>query len=223
MSDTLISIKNLNYSFKELEVLKNISLAFERDKFYAIIGPNGAGKSTLIKLMLGLYKAPKNKIKLCDGVTFGYVPQQISLPKTMPITVLDFLQTWHPKVREADISAHATLTGSVKKYAASIHHLSGGELKRMLIANALIHRPDVLILDEPFAGIDSKGQDAIFKILEEVKAKYQCTIILISHNLSLILPKVDEVICLNKTICCDGRPNEVKSHHHFENLFGPHQ
>lgn len=223
MKEALISIKNLNYRFKTIEVLKNISLQFKKNKFYAIIGPNGAGKSTLIKLILGIHKRPKHKIILQENLTFGYVPQQIELPKTMPINSIDFLKTWHPKSSDTEFDTHAKLTNIKKLYKHSIHHLSGGELKRLLITNALIHKPDILILDEPFAGIDTKGQQQIFKILENIQRDYRCTIILISHNLSLILPKIDEVICLNKTICCDGNPNEVKSHHHFENLFGPHQ
>ncbi len=223
MPAPLISIKNLSYKFDKIDVLKDISLEFKKNKFYAIVGPNGAGKSTLIKLLLGIYKTKKNIIKIQKDLRFGYVPQHIELPRTMPITTHQFLKTWHPKLYDDAFENHAKLTGIKHKYKTSIHGLSGGELKRLLITNALIHKPDILILDEPFAGIDVKGQEQIFKILETVQKEYNCTIILISHNLSLILPKIDEIILLNKTICCGGKPEKVKSHHHFENLFGPHQ
>ena len=175
----LINISNLFYKYHKTDVLENINLTIKDDDFLAIIGPNGGGKSTLLKLILGLLTPQDGKIeKKIKNNQVGYVPQNTNLNIDFPITALEIVLMGHVSSKKRlfgyskeDIScAMASLSKvSMADFANSkIGDLSGGQRQRVFIARALCSNPKIMLLDEPTASIDVKGQREIYELLKEL-------------------------------------------------------
>ena len=101
-----------------------------------------------------------------------------------------------------------------------MHDISGGELRRVLLARALIQSPGILILDEPTAGVDVSGQGALYRLIQEIRDRYQCGILLVSHDLHVVMAATDRVLCLNHHICCSGAPDQIREHPEYLAIFG---
>lgn len=218
-SDILI-LKNIHFCYKDkLPVLKNISFSLKKGVSLGIIGPNGGGKSTLLKIIIGFLTPTSGQIFLQGEAvkagsqfppgTFAYVPQHTTLNTLMPLRVFDLLElgqlsTWTTSSRELsknrdELDSILSLVGLLHKKDHLLSSLSGGEKQRALIAKALIHQPLILVLDEPHTGLDSTGQDQIFKILDKIKQEKGTIIIVVDHNLNLVIQHCDQLLCLNKT------------------------
>jgi len=214
----LIEIKDVTFAYNGEKVLKNVNLVVKKGDYLAVIGPNGGGKSTLIKLILGLIKPTKGKIKLHTS-KIGYVPQYTNFSLDIPITVLDVvlqgrLSRFKFFYNEEDKKEAFEKLKMVKMYEykdKKISDLSGGQRQRVLIARALVSNPDVLILDEPTSAIDVQGQKEIYDILKELKM----TKIMISHDLDFLLEGVNKVAWVNKTLVLHDAPDL-----HFERKDG---
>ncbi len=216
----LINISNLSYKYHKTDVLENINLIIKDDDFLAIIGPNGGGKSTLLKLILGLL-TPQNGTIINNIKTnqVGYVPQNTNLNIDFPITALEIVLMGHISSKKRlfgyskeDIAcAKASLEKvSMGDFANSkIGDLSGGQRQRVFIARALCSNPKILLLDEPTASIDVKGQREIYELLKELN-KSIC-IVVVSHDISVLLNYAKNVAHINKNLVYHSLENIQKN------------
>lgn len=218
MSD-ILTVSNLSVSFGNQKVLDNISFSVERDGTLAIIGPNGAGKSVLFRAILGLI-AYQGEVKWAPNIKIGYVPQKLFVAKDLPLTVLEFL-----RLKENNISNIEKVLNSVGVKKTGIlknrlGDLSGGEIQRVLIANALLGKPQVLLFDEPTSGVDILGEETIYGLIERLKKEVDLTIIFISHELDIVYQHATDVLCLNKEKICFGKPREVIDKETLSKMYG---
>ena len=216
----LINISNLYYKYHKTDVLENINLSIKDDDFLAIIGPNGGGKSTLLKLILGLLTPINGKIdKKIKNSLIGYVPQNTNLNIDFPITALEIVLMGHivSKKRifgysKEDIACamESLKKVSMEKFANSkIGDLSGGQRQRVFIARALCSNPKIMLLDEPTASIDVKGQREIYELLKELN-KFIC-IVVVSHDISVLLNYAKNVAHINKNLVYHSLENIQKN------------
>lgn len=215
----LILLDNVSVEIKHQKILHNVSLSINTNQIVTLLGPNGAGKSTLVKVILGLMPYTSGKITRLDNLTIGYVPQSIKLNPTLPITVKRFMLL-NKQLNNKNILNILSMVKAEYLIDKSMHLLSGGELQRVLLAQALAKRPQLLILDEPTQGVDVNGQVLLYDLISSAKKQFNCGILMVSHDLHLVMAKTDEVICLNHHICCSGTPASVSNDPEFISLFG---
>ncbi len=210
----IVRTEDLSFAYNGEPVFSNVNLAIPENDFVGLIGPNGSGKTTLAKLLLGLLKPSTGSIKLfgADSAKFkawnkmGYVPQRYTVDKNFPGTVQEVLA-----LKDAPRSGKVwALLGIDVLLSKKFSELSGGQQQKVLIALALASRPKLLILDEPDAGIDAKGQQDFYALLKRINEEHKVTIILITHDVGLVSRYVKTVVCLNKTVCCTGPARETK-------------
>jgi zinc transport system ATP-binding protein len=216
----LINISNLFYKYNKTDVLENINLSIKNNDFLAIIGPNGGGKSTLLKLILGLLTPVGGKIiKKIKNNFIGYVPQNTNLNIDFPITALEIVLMGHisskKKIfgysKEDIVCAMDSLAKvGMKEFSNSkIGDLSGGQRQRVFIARALCSNPKIMLLDEPTASIDVKGQREIYELLKELN-KSIC-IVVVSHDISVLLNYAKNVAHINKNLVYHSLENIQKN------------
>ncbi|MDN2480650.1 zinc ABC transporter ATP-binding protein ZnuC [Vibrio agarivorans] len=215
----LLSLTNVSVNFDGRYVLNRVSLNIERGKITTIIGPNGAGKSTLVKVVLGLVKPTDGYVSLSNNIKIGYVPQKLSLNETLPLDVSRFLRL-SGKYSQQELNSALKLVGAEHLAKSTMNTLSGGESQRVLLARALLRRPDILVLDEPAQGVDVQGQIDLYELIESLRHRFDCGIFMVSHDLHLVMAKTDEVICLQHHICCSGAPEDISTHPEYLALFG---
>ncbi|MEM0215473.1 MAG: metal ABC transporter ATP-binding protein [Archaeoglobaceae archaeon] len=204
-----IKAKNLSYSYGKQRVLENLNFEICENEFVAILGPNGAGKTTLLKCILGTLKA-EGELRVLDSdprkdkriLRFvSYVPQRSSLSLDLPLTVEKVLSM---RSKELDWKILEDLE-LVDKLNLLFRELSGGFQQRVLIARALMNKPRIILLDEPFNGIDLVSQEKILEMLENVDA----TILIVLHNINPVLHTLDRIMLLNREIIAFGKADEV--------------
>ncbi len=203
-------------------VLHDVSLAVHAGEIVTLIGPNGSGKTTLLRVLLGLLEPNAGSVMRKTGLTIGYVPQQLHVEPTLPLTVGRFLSLCAPRTarRAATLEGALAEVGVGGLLESPFQTLSGGELKRVLLAQALLREPDLLVLDEPSAGVDVAGQEELHGLLRQIRTTRGCGVLLVSHDLHLVMAATDRVVCLNHHICCTGRPEAVSQHPEYLALFG---
>jgi len=213
----LVHLQNVSVQIKGHPLLENINLDLNLGKIITIIGPNGAGKSTLAKVVLGLMKPSSGLVIQQPGTRIGYMPQKFHVDPSMPITVKRFMQLAHnPDQWEMALTRTATKHLENQPLAT----LSGGEMQRVLLARAVQIGPQLLVLDEPAQGVDVTGQGEFYQLIRDLRDEFHCGALLVSHDLHLVAAATDEVICLNRHICCAGHPEKVSNDPAFVNLFG---
>jgi ABC-type Mn2+/Zn2+ transport system ATPase subunit len=222
-----VAVSHLTVRLGETNVVDDVSFEVARGAVAAIIGPNGAGKTTLLKAILGLIPAASGTAAIfglkIDEVRarVAYVPQRFDFDRSFPLTVTEFMALRCPNcsVKEAEkaLKEVGLMPAILDK---RLGDLSGGQLQRALIAQAIIHEPQVLFLDEPASGIDIVGEAAFYGVLEHLKQEHGTTIMLVSHDLSVLANFVDVVICLNHDLVCYGPPSEAITHSTLNKLFG---
>ena len=227
-------INNISVKFGKEVILKNVNLHVHCGELTVIIGRNGAGKSTLLKAILGEVEHTGNitfmdmKEKMAKKIKIGYVPQSINIEKHMPTTVYDLFASCichvpvflkKDKKIYQEIKEQLKLFGAEKLIDKSIGDLSGGELQRVLLAIATKPIPNLLILDEPVSGIDENGTKDFYELVNQLKTKYDMSILLVSHDLDLVQKYADRVILLDKEVIKEGTPDEVFHSLEFQNRF----
>ncbi len=208
----IVEINNLDFAYNGEVVLQDVNLAARPQDYIAIIGPNGGGKTTLLKLILGLLKPDRGTIRV-DGkppgeasACIGYVPQDVHMNRSFPITAIDVVlmgkrnprKRWsRPSAADRREALAALDRLEMGAYAdKKIGRLSGGQRQRVFIARALVSQPKLLLLDEPTASIDTKGQADFYRLLKELNQ--DITILVVSHDLLVISRYVKSVACVNK-------------------------
>ncbi len=215
----LIAIDHACIRLGEVEVLHDISLSVQPGEIVTIVGPNGSGKSTLLRALLGIVPLASGRLTRAPGLRIGYMPQKLALDRSLPMTVRRFLSL---PVRVDDRRAAAALAqvGLADLGAHPMQGLSGGQLQRVLLARALLSRPQILVLDEPTQGLDQSGEAAFYRLIEEVRRESGAAVLMVSHDLHVVMAASDRVICLNGHICCEGTPAVVSTAPEYRALFG---
>lgn len=220
----ILKVNNLSVHLDGQEILHDISFDLNRDDTVAIVGPNGAGKSVLFRALLGLVPHT-GTITWAKDIKINYIPQRFTIDRDFPLTVQEFLQ-FKTKSHHAIISALRSVGITDEHH---IHHhllnqrlgwLSGGQIQRVLIAWAIIDQPDVILFDEPTAGIDVGGEETIYHLIKKLKDEKDLTILIISHDLNVVYKYATTVLCLNKDMVCYGSPADALDPSALKALYG---
>ena len=229
-------IEALGVTIGSATILENVNLHLHCGQLIALIGPNGAGKTTLLRAMLGelphsgeLHFLPVRKGAGEARPRIGYVPQKLEMDTLAPISVRDLFSSavsrwpvWLGCRRGTSKTSLEMLAivGADDLVDRRLGQLSGGQLQRVLLALALTPRPDILLLDEPVAGVDQAGIEMFYKMVSQFRRAFDLAILLISHDLPVIARFADRMVFLNRKILCDGTPGEVLSNPLVEQTFG---
>lgn len=216
-----------------ISILDRVSAAAPQGSCTAIIGPNGAGKTTLLLALLGEIHY-QGQIHLSGNgrlPRIGYVPQRLTFDRGMPLTVGEFLAMGFQKKPlwfgvNAGLRRQAVEMLALVKAAhlldRAIGALSGGELQRVLLALALSQEPDLLVLDEPSAGVDFQGELVFCEVLDELRLSRGFTLLMVSHDLATVTHHATHVICLNRKVAAEGPPRQTLTNENLTAIFGMH-
>lgn len=217
--NALLEVRDLSMRFGGLLAVDGVSLDVPERQVVSMIGPNGAGKTTLVRVVLGLLAPHTGSVWRRDRLRIGYMPQKLHVEPTLPLSVLRFLRLV-PGVDRARAEAALAEVGAAQVIDSPLQKISGGELQRVLLARALLRRPELLVLDEPVQGVDVAGQAELYRLIGVLRQRYGCGVLMVSHDLHLVMSATDRVICLNHHVCCSGHPEQVSNDPIFRQLFG---
>jgi zinc transport system ATP-binding protein len=218
---TILSVTNLTVTLGQRSVVKNLSFELHAGEALAILGPNGAGKTVLLRALLRLLPY-EGQIKWAEEARIGYVPQKISADLQLPVRLSDLLETKAhflklPPEEAGKVAAVVELAPELLNRNMSI--LSGGQFQKALIAFALLGRPNVLLVDEPTASLDELTEERVYELLHRLRQEQGITVVLVSHDLSIVYRYATRVLCLNKTGVCFGAPKQVLTPEALEALY----
>ena len=216
----LVEARGVSVRFGRRKVLDAVDLAVHAGEIVTLVGLNGAGKSTLVRVLLGIVRPNLGEVVCAPGVRIGYSPQHVHRDPILPMTVGRFLALGAPVPREK-LEATLAEVGASAIFQHPLAELSGGEMHRVLLARALLCEPDLLVLDEPLAGVDVTGQSELYRLIATIRDRYGCGVLLVSHDLHLVMAATDTVVCLNRHVCCTGHPRSITRDPEFISLFGP--
>ncbi len=221
-------MKALTVGYNGVPVLEGVTAEVPLGSITAIIGPNGSGKTTLMRAMLGLIPVMSGEVLVSgrhphDIRGFvGYVPQRFAFDRNFPITVREFIALAGDKNCTSDhideVVKEVGLLPTV--LSQTLGTLSGGQLQRVLIAQAIIRHPPIVFMDEPAAGIDVAGEAVFYDVIEHLNKDHGTTIVLVSHDLSVISKVVTHVICVNRKLLCEGPPGRTLTKKKIGELYG---
>ena len=215
----LISCHGVTVAFAGANVVDRVDLAIHDRQIVSLIGPNGSGKTTLVRALLGLTKPASGRVKKRPGISVGYVPQRLTVDRSLPMTVARFLNLTR-RHKRSEMMSELDRLGVARLADRGVQDLSGGEWQRVLLARAVVSKPDLLVLDEPAQGVDVVGQSELYRHIRDLRDRLGCGVLLVSHDLHLVMASTDEVLCLNHHVCCTGRPETVANHPAYVELFG---
>ncbi len=229
-----VSVNNIGVKKGGETILSNVNFHLHCGELTAVIGVNGAGKTTLVKSVLGEIKHEGNvEFESHHGdkianVTIGYVPQHLDFDKSMPVSVEDFLligRSSSPvcfrrkKEKSIELDEALKAVGCLQLKKRKLGDLSGGELQRVMLCNALYPLPELLILDEPVSGVDVNGSKEFYKAISNLKKNYHMAIAMVTHDLGIVKEFAERVVLINKTVLKIGTPEEVFSSPQFKEVF----
>ena len=215
----ILKVSQLRVEFDRKVVIPNLSFVLEEEQSLVILGPNGAGKTVLLRSLLGLLPY-QGVISWKSGLKLGYVPQRVPLNRDLPVSVEDFFTLKNTArnhslelLKEVGISDALFLN-------QQLGTLSSGQFQRVLIAWALSNDPDVLLFDEPTAGIDIEGEETIHTLLHKTQQERKLSVILVTHDLSTVYGRATHVLCMNNKIFCYGPPKEILNSETLRKIYG---
>jgi len=217
--DFLLKVSGVSLQIAGRQILDNIDLSVGKGEILTLIGPNGSGKTSLVRLLLGLLQADQGSILRRPRLRIGYMPQNLIVDNALPLSVEGFLKLI-PQVKSQDFKKVSQQVEIENLLQNPVQNISGGEFQRVLLARALLHKPDLLVLDEPAQGVDINGQQKLYQLISSIRDEYGCGVIMVSHDLNLVMASTDRVLCLNTHICCTGHPEAVTQHPEYLKLFG---
>jgi zinc transport system ATP-binding protein len=219
MSEALIRLDGVAVSFNGQPVLDDVQLSVQPGEIVTLIGPNGAGKTTLVRVVLGLLQPDSGNVRRAPRLRIGYMPQKLHVDATLPLSVLRFLRLVPGVDRKRALAALAEV-GAEQVIDSPLQSISGGEMQRVLLARALLREPQLLVLDEPVQGVDVAGQAELYRLISRLRERHGCGVLMVSHDLHLVMSATDQVVCLNRHVCCSGHPEQVSGDPAFIELFG---
>lgn len=215
----LIDIENLSLKPGGHLALQGVDLHLDKGEIVTLIGPNGSGKTSLLRAIIGALPPSAGRIIRKPGLRIGYVPQKLMIDDSLPLTAQRFLSL--PKWRSATkINNILQTVGAAEIANRPLQGLSGGQFQRILLARALLEKPDLLILDEPTTGLDQPGSAGFYQLIDQLRHDLGCAVLMVSHELHVVMAASDRVICLNGHVCCHGTPDVVASAPEYRQLFG---
>ncbi|MEQ9692996.1 metal ABC transporter ATP-binding protein [Shimia sp. SDUM112013] len=216
---SLIELKDVDVRLGGHQALSHVDFTIDKGEIVTVVGPNGSGKTTLLRTLIGAIKPSRGKVQRTAGLSIGYVPQRLALDATLPITVRRFLRLpiRHPEEFLTEALHRAGADGLQDRQMTD---LSGGQFQRVLLARAILKKPDLLVLDEPTTGLDQPGSAALYRQIEQVRREIGSAVLMVSHELHVVMSASDRVICLNGHVCCHGAPEIVASAPEYRALFG---
>lgn len=234
-----VEVQDLWLSFGGTPILRGVNLRVPAGELVALIGPNGSGKTTLLRCLLGLQQPDRGRTTLLgqrylrDALPrVGYVPQRLALDRSFMISVREFLALrlsnstrwfWGSRSHmDQELQSRLPEIGVLPLLDRPLSGLSGGQLQRVLIAFSLLRQPELLLLDEPTAGVDTPGEQSFYELITQIHKSRKLTVILVSHDLSMVFRHASWVFALNGTICCEGTPEEVMSAESLKQAYGIH-
>ncbi len=200
-------------------LIRHVTFSVHRGELVTIIGPNGGGKTTTVRAALGVITPVEGRRILKPGVVIAYVPQRFHVDPSLPLTVDRLLSLAALSTRRQRRKALES-TGVHGCLDKPVQSLSGGELQRVLIARALLRKPDLLILDEPVQGVDFAGEAELYALIARLREELNCGILMVSHDLHMVMAGTDHVVCINRHVCCEGKPAEVTGSEAWVQVFG---
>jgi len=219
--DPLLSVAKLKIAFGSLVVIQDLTFEAHAGDCLAVIGPNGSGKTVLLKALMNLIPY-EGDIRWSHGARLGYVPQKIAADRQLPLQLRDVLEAKAtflklPRAELEQVSSEVGLTRELLN--TSIGHLSGGQFQKTLIAFALLGQPNVLLFDEPTASLDELTEERVYELLHSLQRDKGMTVILVSHDLSVVYRYANIVLCLSKGKPCMGPPREILTPAMLESLY----
>ncbi|MEA2715859.1 MAG: hypothetical protein QOI99_176 [Actinomycetota bacterium] len=224
---TILSAEGVSFAYGDEVVLDDVSFTLDRGEFVALVGPNGSGKSTLLRVLLGLLRPTAGRVlvfgedprHLHDRWRVGYVPQRPALAREVPASVEEVVAAgrlarsgWRARMGPADRVAidHALEAVALRDLRERpVSELSGGQQQRSFIAKALASEPELLVLDEPVAGVDAESQKRFADSLTHLVDEHGAGVLLVSHEVGAVAHALDRVIVLKRRILFDGPPSEL--------------
>ena len=228
-----LRVQDLSVTIGSQKILNDINMHVHCGELVALIGPNGAGKSTFLKAVLGqrdydgviAFSAPGQRDR---RPRIGYVPQSPTFDSGDPVSVADLFACCMSR-RPAFLGLSKTMRAKVLECLERVHGedlidkrvgtLSGGELQRVLLALALEPLPNILILDEPLSGVDVEGMSSLMDMLDEIRRTYDLSILMTTHDFSILDRYADQVILIDGTVLKQGRPKDVLDSQEFRQVF----
>ncbi len=209
----IVCLKDLSFAYEEMPIIEGVNLDIEEGAFAVVVGPNGGGKTTLVRLIAGMLRPTAGSVLVFGRspshvrARIGYTPQHLHFDTRFPVTVFDVILMGRVERRfggpytakDREIARRVLDEVSLAEYASvPFASLSGGQRRRSLLARALASEPDLLLLDEPMAGVDAAAEKRLFELLKRLNRRM--TIVMVSHNLSFVTGFVDSVICVNRSV-----------------------
>jgi len=221
LAKTILSVKDLTVNLDGRGIISGLSFELHEGEMLAIIGPNGAGKTVLLRTLLHMLPY-QGEIRWMEGARIGYVPQRVAADRQLPLSANDLLnaKARFLKLSEADIGRATSLTNLTPELLnANMGVLSGGQFQKVLIAVALLGQPNVILFDEPTASLDELTEERVYELLHRLKEESGITVVLVSHDLSVVYRYATMVLCIGKGKPCFGPPKEVLTPEALEALY----
>jgi zinc transport system ATP-binding protein len=220
--ETVLEVDKLSVKFGTTEIFTDLSFRLMRGDSLAVVGPNGAGKTVLFRSLIGAIPVA-GTIRWAPDVRIGYVPQKLDIARDVPITGIDFLRAKIAMDRRSRASIEDTLNLvglGPQTVNGPIGSLSGGQFQRLLVAFALVGEPNVLLLDEPTAGVDEPGQERLNELVHRLQLEQRLTVLLISHDLSIVYRYATNVLCLSRDQVHFGSPQTILTPELLNRVYG---
>src|SRR5262252_6742289 len=209
VTDPVLDVRHLTVRFGDVMAIRDLTFAVPAGAAVAVIGPNGAGKTALFRALIGAVPY-EGTVRWASHVRLGYVPQKLDLQRDIPVSGLDFLRARTNGASTSNVDEAIDRVGLSREICRRpIGTLSGGQFQRLLVAFALVGQPNVLLLDEPTAGVDERGQEHLNEVVHRLEAERGMTVMLISHDLSVVYRYATTVICLGHETAAIGAPSQV--------------
>ncbi|MDD9331230.1 MAG: metal ABC transporter ATP-binding protein [Wolbachia sp.] len=222
VNDNIIKIESLTLAYNNRKVLDNINISVKRGDVITILGPNGGGKTSLVKAVSGINKNYTGDITFAGNIKISYMPQNFSINNLMPITVEYFLLnnfTTKLKKNQSIIEEIIELVGISSILKHQVSEISAGQTQLLLLARCLVIEPDLIILDEPVSAMDINARAKFYDIINKIVKKRLVSIFMTSHDLQSVVPCSDYIICINNSIYCQGKPDEIVENKTISEIF----
>ena len=227
MADALIEASNLSATYGQKIIWQGANFKVKQGEFIALLGPNGAGKTTLFRLLLGLARPARGQLRVLNqkpksaGRRIGYVPQRHQFELEPRLQASEYVKlgldghrlgfNWPSQAAKADQLARKALAkvGAADLASQPLSRLSGGEVQRVFLAEALVGQPELLLLDEPLANLDIKRANQLIRLIHDLTTQQSLSVILIAHDINPLLPFIDRIIYIAGGQVASGKPDEV--------------